>query len=135
MSKNMEKGKYPPINYEYQGELDRIKEEVKKGNCHQLKECLFLIQEIWNKEYSKNVLISHTAHHKLEKLSRKNQGQYQHVEKKIGQILRNPGHYKPLRGDLSGERRVHVGDFVLIFHEDPDGIVIDDYDHHDRIYG
>ena len=46
MSKNMEKGKYPPISYEYQEELDQIKEEVKKGNCHQLKECLFLIQEI-----------------------------------------------------------------------------------------
>jgi hypothetical protein len=43
----MKKGIYPPINYEYWEELDRIKAEVKKGNCHQLKECLFQIQEIW----------------------------------------------------------------------------------------
>jgi addiction module RelE/StbE family toxin len=132
---NMKKGKYPQISYEYQEELDKIKEEVKKGNCHHLKECLFQIQEIWNNDYNKNVIISQTAHHKLEKLSRKNQGQYQHVEKKIKQIIKNPEHYKPLRGNLSGERRAHIGDFVLIYHEDPQSIVIDDYDHHDRIYG
>jgi mRNA interferase RelE/StbE/toxin YoeB len=86
-------------------------------------------------DFHKNVLISHTAHHKLEKLSHKNQVQYQHVEKKIKQIIRNPEHYKPLKGNLSGERRAHVGDFVLIYHEDPESIIIDDYDHHDRIYG
>jgi len=48
MSKTYKKENIHP-KLRIQEKLDQIKEEVKKGNC-QLKECLFLIQDLWNKE-------------------------------------------------------------------------------------
>jgi addiction module RelE/StbE family toxin len=118
----------------YQAELDEIRREVQNGQCHDLKECLNLFQELWHERHDYELLLSHTAHKKLEKLQEKNPTQYQHVHKKVEQILKNPDHYKPLSGDLHGTRRVHVGDYVLIYHLENNRIMIQDYDHHDHVY-
>jgi len=59
------------------------------------------------------------------------------LKKKIRSILLNPYHFKPLRGNMSGIRRVHVGkSFVLTYEilEDKKVVRLLDYDHHDKIY-
>ena len=51
-----------------------------------------------------------------QKLCRKNATFRRAVDKKVAQILEQPLHYKPLRGNLKGVRRVHVASsFVLLF--------------------
>lgn len=59
------------------------------------------------------------------------------LKKKISEILENPYHYKPLRYDLYGERRVHIIDsFVLIFeiNEIEKKISLKRLKHHDNAY-
>ncbi len=69
------------------------------------------------------------------KLKKKNPKQMEIISKKIQQILENPYHFKPLRGDMSGIRRVHIDkSFVLIYEINEKEIIILDYDHHDNIY-
>lgn len=52
----------------------------------------------------------------LNKLSKKDRKTYEAVMNKIEEILENPQHYKPLKYDLAGERRVHImKSFVLKF--------------------
>jgi len=50
--------------------------------------------------------------------------------------LENPYHYKPLRGDMKGSRRVHIGHFVLIYEilEEEKKVRFLDFDHHDNVY-
>jgi len=57
--------------------------------------------------------------------------------KKIQQICENPTHYKPLRRPMDGYREAHVNtSFVLVFSFDPveKKVIIEDYDHHDKVY-
>ncbi len=54
----------------------------------------------------------------------KNRGLQEQVEKKVGQILEQPLHYKPLRGRGFGLRRVHIGNFVLLFAVDEKAKVV-----------
>ena len=71
------------------------------------------------------------------KLSKKNKKQLQIINKKIQQILVNPYHFKPLRGDMHGARRVHIDkSFVLTYeiNEDTKVVKLLDFDHHDKIY-
>jgi len=71
------------------------------------------------------------------KLGRKNPKQMLIITKKIGQILENPEHFKPLRGDMHGARRVHIDkSFVLTYEIDEQNKIVTllDYDHHDNIY-
>jgi len=71
------------------------------------------------------------------KLSKKNSKQMKIILKKIEQILENPFHFKPLRGDMHGARRVHIDkSFVLTYDVDEKRkiVTILDYDHHDKIY-
>ena len=71
------------------------------------------------------------------KLAKKNKKQIQIIHKKIQQILKDPYHFKPLRGDMHGARRVHIDkSFVLTYevNEKEKLIKILDYDHHDKIY-
>lgn len=75
--------------------------------------------------------------HIFSKLTKKNKMQMEIINKKLQQILRNPYHFKPLRGDMHGARRVHVdSSFVLTYEIDEYKKVIRllDYDHHDKIY-
>ena len=74
---------------------------------------------------------------KFFKLKNKNQKQLRIIYKKIEQILENPYHFKPLRGDMKGSRRVHIDkSFVLTYeiNEKEKKVVLLDYDHHDKIY-
>ncbi len=71
------------------------------------------------------------------KLAKKNQKQFQIIQKKVQQILDNPYHFKPLRGDMHGARRVHIDkSFVLTYEVDEENGVVRllDFDHHDNIY-
>ncbi len=71
------------------------------------------------------------------KLAKKNKKQLQIINKKIQQILENPYHFKPLRGDMHGARRVHIDtSFVLTYEIDEEKKLIRllDFAHHDNIY-
>jgi mRNA interferase RelE/StbE/toxin YoeB len=83
------------------------------------------------------IVVSEIADRKFRKLAKKNPKQMGMVSKKVQQIAGNPYHYKPLRGDMHGARRVHIdSSFVMIYEIDEDNKVIRilDYDHHDVIY-
>lgn len=73
----------------------------------------------------------------FQKLAKRDKKQLEAIHKKIKQILQNPYHFKPLRGDLKGARRVHIeSSFVLTYEIDEKNKIIRllDYDHHDNIY-
>ena len=81
--------------------------------------------------------ISKNLKAKLKKIHKKNRKFYEAVIKKIEEIIKNPQHYKPLRYDLKGLRRVHIEkSFVLIFEIDEENKIVRflDLDHHDKIY-
>ncbi|MBU1198270.1 MAG: type II toxin-antitoxin system mRNA interferase toxin, RelE/StbE family [Nanoarchaeota archaeon] len=73
----------------------------------------------------------------FKKLKKKNPKQLEIIFKKAKQILENLTHFKPLRGDMKGARRVHIDkSFVLIYEIDEKNKLIRllDYDHHNNIY-
>jgi hypothetical protein len=41
----------------YQKEIEKIREEVKQGNCSTFKECLLLFEELWEEDHPSNLLI------------------------------------------------------------------------------
>ena len=74
---------------------------------------------------------------KFSKLAKKNNKQLEIIHKKVEEIRRNPHHYKPLKGDMHGARRVHIDkSFVLTYEVDEKNkrVRLLDYDHHDNIY-
>ena len=69
------------------------------------------------------------------KLTKKDPIQANSIIKKIEQILKNPEHFKPLRANMKGVRRVHIdSSFVLIYEIKGRFVILLDYDHHDNIY-
>jgi len=81
--------------------------------------------------------ISEELERKFAKLSKKNKKHLEIINKKVEQILENPYHFKPLRGDMHGSRRVHIDkSFVLTYEikEENKTVRLLDYDHHDNIY-
>lgn len=81
--------------------------------------------------------ISDEADKKFKKLEKKNKKQLFIIGKKVKEIRENPYHFKPLRGDMHGARRVHIDkSFVLVYDIDENKKVVRilDYDHHDKIY-
>ncbi|MCD6247811.1 MAG: type II toxin-antitoxin system mRNA interferase toxin, RelE/StbE family [Candidatus Diapherotrites archaeon] len=83
------------------------------------------------------LLVSAEVDKKFKKLGKKSKKRLQIINKKVQQILQNPYHFKPLKGDMKGARRVHIDkSFVLIYEVDEKKKVIKilDYDHHDRVY-
>jgi YafQ family addiction module toxin component len=70
------------------------------------------------------------------KLARRNPNQMRAIGKKIEEILEDPHRFKPMHFPLAGMRRVHFGNFVLLFSVDEERrtVVIEDYEHHDRVY-
>ena len=73
----------------------------------------------------------------LNKISKKDKKLYEAAIKKIEDIIENPHHYKPLKYDLKGRRRVHVGTvFVLTFRidEKEKKVTFLDLCHHDKVY-
>ena len=69
-----------------------------------------------------------------EKLARKNPVLLSAIEKKIWHIATYPSHYKPLRYDHKGLRRVHFGSYVLIYRLRRDTVELVTIDHHDDAY-
>ena len=72
----------------------------------------------------------------FKKLAKKNPNQMEIIGKKIREILEDPHVYKPMHFPLTGMRRVHFGSFVLLFSIDEERMtaVLEDYEHHDRVY-
>ena len=71
------------------------------------------------------------------KLAKRNPKQLRILDKKINEILQNPHHFKNLRKPLQHLKRVHIDkSFVLVYSVDEGrkAVIIEDYDHHDRIY-
>ncbi|MDI3544578.1 MAG: hypothetical protein PWQ28_859 [Candidatus Woesearchaeota archaeon] len=84
-----------------------------------------------------NLEISDELDKKLKKLTKKDKKQLEIINKKVVQILMEPYRFKPLRGDMHGARRVHIGkSFVLTYEIDESNKVVRllDYDHHEKIY-
>lgn len=73
----------------------------------------------------------------FKKLSNRDKKQLEIINKKVNVIIKNPFQFKPLRGDMKGARRVHIGSsFVLMYEIDEKNKTVRllDYDHHDNIY-
>jgi len=74
----------------------------------------------------------------MNKLSKKDKSFYEQLLKKIEEIINcaDVEHYKNLKYNMKGSKRVHIGHFVLVFQYDisTDTIKFDDFDHHDKIY-
>ncbi|MBI2176564.1 type II toxin-antitoxin system mRNA interferase toxin, RelE/StbE family [Candidatus Woesearchaeota archaeon] len=73
----------------------------------------------------------------ITRLSKKNGVLEEALKKKMAEILENPQHYKPLKGDLAGERRVHImKSFVLKFEisEPTKTVKFLSFAHHDEAY-
>ena len=74
---------------------------------------------------------------KLKRMQKKNKKLYDAVMKSVEEIIKNPRHYKPLRYDMKGLRRVHLEkSFILIFEIDEEAKIVRflDLGHHDEIY-
>lgn len=74
---------------------------------------------------------------KLNKLYNKNKKQYEIIMKKVEEIIINPNHFKNLRAPLQDLKRVHIdSNFVLTFSVDEQTktVILEDFDHHDKIY-
>ncbi len=70
------------------------------------------------------------------KLSKKDKLQFEILSRKINEILQNPNIGKPLTGNMAGQRRVHIRNFVLAYEilENENTVRLLDYDHHDNVY-
>ncbi len=67
----------------------------------------------------------------LKKLKGKDKALFNRLELKIEEILENPEHYKPLRRELKGLRRAHIGHFVVIFQIRGITVIFISFKHHD----
>ena len=72
----------------------------------------------------------------FQKLFKKDKVSFEYINKKIKEIRENPYHFKPLKAPLQNYRRVHIGNFVLIYsiNENAKTIIIERYKHHDEVY-
>jgi len=73
----------------------------------------------------------------IDKLCSKNPVLRDALKNKMDEILQNPQHYKPLRYDLAGQKRVHVmKSFVLKFviHEAIKTVEFIFFGHHDEAF-
>ncbi len=84
-----------------------------------------------------NIEIHPKCKDEIQKLCRKNPVLEKSLKNKIKEIIENPQHYKPLRHDLAGERRVHImKSFVLKYeiNEENKTVVFLFFGHHDEAY-
>lgn len=73
----------------------------------------------------------------INKACKKNPVLKEALETKMREIVNNPPHYKPLKYELKGERRVHImKSFVLKFEidENKKAVRFLVFEHHDRAY-
>ena len=84
-----------------------------------------------------NLEIKPSCQKDIEKLCKKNPVLREALENKMNEILENPQHYKPLKYDLAGERRVHImKSFVLKFEidENTKTVIFIFFGHHDEAF-
>jgi YafQ family addiction module toxin component len=73
----------------------------------------------------------------IDKVCKNNAPLKSSLSKKIQEICENPFHYKPLRNDFHGMRRVHImKSFILIFSidENEKSVTLVSFSHHDTAY-
>ncbi|MBU2634124.1 MAG: type II toxin-antitoxin system RelE/ParE family toxin [Nanoarchaeota archaeon] len=73
----------------------------------------------------------------IDKICKKNNILEKSLRKKMKEILENPYHYKPLKYNFSGERRVHImKSFILKYKIDEERktIIFLFFGHHDNAY-
>ena len=70
------------------------------------------------------------------KLANRDKVSFEYINKKIKEIRESPYHFKPLRSPLQNYRRVHIGNYVLVYSIDEKRktVVIERYKHHDEVY-
>ncbi len=70
------------------------------------------------------------------KLAKKDKLQFEILQRKINEVLENPKIGEPLRGNMAGQRSVHIRHFVLTYEilENEKIVRLLDYDHHDVVY-
>jgi len=73
---------------------------------------------------------------KFHKMEKKSKSQLDAINKKILEIREDPHRFKPLSNVMKGLRRIHFGNFVLVYSIDEENktVVLEDFDHHDKIY-
>jgi len=73
---------------------------------------------------------------KFHKMEKKSKSQLDAINKKILEIREDPHRFKPLSNAMKGLRRIHFGNFVLVYSIDEENraVVLEDFDHHDKIY-
>ena len=84
-----------------------------------------------------NLLLRKSVEKTFFKLAKKNPKLLMKIKKKIDEIIHHPEHYKNLRQPLNHLKRVHIEKrFVLVFSVDSSAkqVIIEDFDHHDKIY-
>lgn len=83
------------------------------------------------------MLVYDSCEKSIEKICKKNHILREALEKKMNEIVQNPQHYKPLKHELAGERRVHImKSFVLKFEVDESKKIVTFivFSHHDDAY-
>lgn len=72
----------------------------------------------------------------LKKLAKKDRVRFDQVLKKLKELEKDPAIGKPLRNVLKGKRRLHIGNYVLMYTIDENEKLIRllDFDHHDNVY-
>ena len=83
-----------------------------------------------------NLDVSKLADRLMNKHFKKDKKQKLAVWKKINQVLEKPHMFKPLKNVLKGQRRVHIGSFVLFYkiNENTKTVEVYNYKHHDDAY-
>ena len=84
------------------------------------------------------IIVSDEIEKTLVTLKRKDNAAFTAVRKKMHQIANLDAagieHFKNLRGELKGYKRVHIGSFVLIFEVRGDTVIFERFIHHDKAY-
>lgn len=72
----------------------------------------------------------------LKKLAKKDKISSIYISKKIKEIQEDPYHFKPLKKPLQNYRRIHIGNYVLVYSidEKTKSVIIERYKHHDEAY-
>ncbi|MBU0929478.1 MAG: type II toxin-antitoxin system RelE/ParE family toxin [Nanoarchaeota archaeon] len=81
--------------------------------------------------------IKPSCHDNIKKLCKRNPLLEDILKKKIEEIIEDPYHYKPLKYELAGERRVHImKSLVLKFEIDEERktVIFLFFGHHDESY-
>ncbi|MEM4946469.1 MAG: type II toxin-antitoxin system mRNA interferase toxin, RelE/StbE family [Archaeoglobaceae archaeon] len=68
------------------------------------------------------------------KLKDKDPKLFERLMSKIEEIIKQPEHYKPLKGEMKGLRRAHIGHFVAIFKVEGDVVRFVTFKHHNHAY-